>query len=170
MTETTPSPDTLNPTLAPGAVRDRLDALGISLPAAVAPVGSYVPWVQTASVLVLSGQLPMANGALQVAGRLGDSVSLEQGCEAARLCAINLLAQLAAALEGDLNRVQRIVRLGGFVACTADFHNHPKVLNGASDLMVAVFGDAGRHARAAVGCPSLPLNAAVEVDLLVQVA
>ncbi|MFA7429455.1 MAG: RidA family protein [Rhodospirillaceae bacterium] len=148
-------------------VADRLSAMGITLPQAAAPVANYVPWVRHGELVVVSGQLPLRDGKIVTSGLLGATVSVEDGAAAARLCGINLLAQLNAACDGDLDRVIRVMRLGGFVACTSDFTDHPKVVNGASDLMVEVFGDAGRHARAAVGCPSLPLNACVEVDAIV---
>lgn len=142
----------------------RLADLDITLPQAAAPAGNYVPWVRHGDLVIVSGQLPLRDGKIVTSGLLGASVSLEDGAAAARLCAINLLSQVQAACDGDLERVARVIRLGGFVACTADFTDHPKVINGASDLMVAVLGDIGRHARAAVGCPSLPLNACVEVE------
>ncbi|MDR3440966.1 RidA family protein [Telmatospirillum sp.] len=149
-------------------IETRLKDLGIILPAGAAPAANYVPFVQSGNMLHLSGQLPFKDGKLAYLGRLDDTVSTEEGYEAARLCAINLIAQIKAAL-GDLDRVQRIVRLGGFVNSTAAFTDQPKVVNGASDLMVKVFGDAGRHARSAVGVPALPLGVSVEVDALVEV-
>ena len=145
----------------------RLLALGITLPVAAAPVANYVPYVQTGSLLFVSGQLPQENGSLAVTGKLGDHVSLEDGAKAARLCAINLLAQAKAAC-GELSRV-RLVRMTAFVASTADFTDQPKVVNGASDLMVAALGDVGRHARVAVSAPSLPLNAAVEIEAVFEI-
>jgi enamine deaminase RidA (YjgF/YER057c/UK114 family) len=151
-------------------VDSRLAALGIVLPTAATPVANYVPWVRCGSLIVISGQLPLKDGTVTTTGRLGDGVSVEDGATAARLCAVNLLAQLRAALDGDLDRLHRVVRLGGFVAATAEFTAHPKVVNGASDLMVEVFGEAGRHARAAVGCSSLPLGACVEVEGMFEVA
>ncbi|GAB6053581.1 RidA family protein [Magnetospira thiophila] len=151
-------------------VAQRLQDLGLEIPEAVAPVANYVPFVVTGNLVVVSGQVPIQSGQVAFKGKLGAGVSLEDGIAAARLCAINIIAQVKTACNGDLERVKRVVRLGGFVACTADFADHPKVINGASDLMVAVFGDAGRHARAAVGCPSLPLDVPVEVDALVEIA
>ena len=139
----------------------RLAELGITLPKAAAPVASYVPVVVTGNLAHVSGQLPFIDGAL-VTGRLGEDVSLEQGQAAARACALMILAQVEAA-GVSLDRVTRIVKLGGFVNSAGDFTDQPKVVNGASDLMVDVFGDAGKHARAAVGVPALPLGAAVEV-------
>ena len=153
-----------------GTFETRLAALGITLPAAAAPAGNYVPFVVSGNTVFLSGQLPFKDGTLTTLGHLGDTVSIEDGYQAARLCAINLIAQIKAAAGGDLDRVARIVRLGGFVAGTAAFTDQPKVLNGASDLMVEVFGDIGRHARVAVGAPALPLNAAVEVDAIVELS
>lgn len=147
----------------------QLQSLGITLPQAAAPAANYVPFVITGNLLVISGQLPMEAGKLAVTGPLGAGVTLEQGQQAARLCAINILAQAKAAL-GDLDRVTRIVRLGGFVASAQDFTDQPQVVNGASNLMVEVFGDLGRHARAAVGVNVLPLSAAVEVDAIIEFA
>ena len=149
----------------PNPIDDRLASLGINLPVAPVAAGSYVPFVIEGKLLTISGQLPLENGAVAVTGRLGDGVSLEDGQRAARLCALNLLAQAKAAL-GDLGRIRRCVRLGGFVASTPDFTEQHKVINGASDLMAQVLGDAGRHARAAIGTAALPLNAAVEVEAL----
>lgn len=144
-------------------VADRLRTLGIELPAPAAAVANYIPVRISGNLAIVSGQLPMQAGAVRYQGKLGAGVSVEDGQAAARLCAINLLAQLHAAC-GGLDRIAACLRLGGFVACTPEFTDHPKVVNGASDLMVGVLGDAGRHARAAVGVPSLPLDAAVEVD------
>ena len=144
-------------------IETRLAEIGVVLPEPVAPVANYAPFVVSGNLVFISGQVSIGPDGL-IAGRLGDDVNLEQGIEAARACGVNLIAQLKAACEGDLGRVRRVVKLGGFVNCTPDFADHPKVANGASDLMVDVFGDAGRHARAAVGAPSLPMNAAVEVD------
>ena len=146
------------------SIAARLEELGISLPEAAAPVASYQPVVVDGRHAYLSGQLPFVDGKL-VTGKLGDEVTLEQGREAARACGLMILAQLKAA--GLLERVERVVKLGGFVASTPDFTDQPKVANGASDLMAEVFGDAGRHARSAVGVPVLPLDAAVEVDAIV---
>ena len=146
------------------SIADRLSELGIALPEAAAPVASYQPVVVDGRRAYLSGQLPFVDGKL-VTGKLGADVSLEQGQRAARACGLMILAQLKAA--GLLERVEQVVKLGGFIASTPDFTDQPKVANGASDLMVEVFGDAGRHARSAVGVPVLPLNAAVEVDAIV---
>ncbi len=145
-------------------IETRLKTLGITLPDLVAPVANYVPWVISGNLVFISGQITVENGELAYVGKLGDSVSTEVGVQAANLCARNLLAQLKAACGGDLNRVRRVVKLGGFVNCTPEFTDQPKVINGASDLMVEVFGEAGRHARAAVGVASLPLGVSVEID------
>jgi enamine deaminase RidA (YjgF/YER057c/UK114 family) len=153
-----------------GAINAKLTGLGITLPVAQPPVATYVPYVITGSLLVVSGQLPMADGKLAYAGKLGETVSLEDGQAAARQCFLNILAHANAATGGDLDRITRVVRLGGFVACAPTFTQHPAVINGASDLAVAIFGDAGRHARAAVGVPSLPLDAAVEIDAMFEIA
>lgn len=145
----------------------RLAELGLTLPEAAAPVAAYVPVVVAGGLAHVSGQLPFVEGKL-VTGRLGEDVSLEAGTEAAQACAVMILAQLKAAL-GSLDRVERIVKLGAFVNSTGSFTDQPKVANGASELMVAVFGEAGKHARSAVGVPVLPLGAAVEVDAIVAV-
>ncbi|MDN4632138.1 RidA family protein [Sphingomonas sp. PvP056] len=151
---------------------DRIDhklaELGLSLPAAAAPVAAYVPTVEVNGLLHISGQLPFKDGAV-ITGRLGEDVSLEDGAAAAQACALMLVAQIKAAL-GGLHRVERIVKLGVFVNSTADFTDQPKVANGASNLMVELFGEAGKHARSAVGVTALPLGAAVEVDAIVQIS
>ena len=146
-------------------IQSRLAELGIVLPAAAAPVAAYVPVVVAGGHAHVSGQLPFVDGRL-VTGRLGEDVSLEQGTAAARACGLMILAQLEVAL-GSLDRVERIVKLGAFVSSTAGFTDQPKVANGASELMTEVFGEAGKHARSAVGVPVLPLGAAVEVDAIV---
>ena len=145
-------------------IEARLEELGITLPEAAAPVASYQPLVVSAQTAYISGQLPFVEGKL-VTGKLGADVSLEQGQAAARACGLMIMAQLKAA--GLIERVEQVVKLGGFVASTPDFTDQPKVVNGTSDLMFEVFGDAGRHARSAVGVPVLPLDAAVEVDAIV---
>ena len=150
------------------AIEQRLAELGLGLPPAAAPAANYVPWQRSGSQVIVAGQLPLRDGKVVVTGRLGDGVSLEQGQEAARLCGLNILAQVKAACGGSLPEGLRCLRLGGFVACVPAFLDHPKVVNGASDLMVAAMGDAGRHARFAVGVASLPLGAAVEVDALFE--
>ena len=142
----------------------KLADLGITLPQAAAPVASYQPLVAHGGIAYVSGQLPFIDGAL-VTGKLGDTVTLERGQEAARACGLMICAQLQAA--GLLERVDRVLKLGGFVASVPGFTDQPKVVNGASDLMFEIFGEAGRHARAAVGVPVLPLDAAVEVDAII---
>ena len=146
----------------------KLAELGLTLPEAAAPVASYVPVVEANGLLHLSGQLPFVDGAL-ITGRLGEGVTLEQGQEAAQACGLMIVAQLKKYL-GDLSRVERIVKLGVFVNSTGDFTDQPKVANGASNLMQELFGDAGKHARSAVGVPTLPLGAAVEVDAVVKIS
>ena len=148
-------------------VEKRLLEIGLELPQPAAPVASYVPAVEVNGMLYISGQLPFIDGKV-VTGRLGENVSLEAGEAAARACGIMLIAQMKAAL-GSLDRVERIVKLGAFVASMPEFNAQPKVANGASDLMAQVFGPAGQHARSAVGVPVLPLGAAVEIDAIVAV-
>jgi len=153
-----------------GRIEQRLKDLGITLPAPAAPIANYVPFAVTGKLVVISGQIPLAEGKVAFAGKVGVEVTPEQGREAARLCFINLLAQLKAAAGGDLDRVKRVVRLGGFIAAPAAFTSHAAVMNGASDLAVEVFGDAGRHARTTIGVPSLPADAAVEVEGMFELA
>jgi enamine deaminase RidA (YjgF/YER057c/UK114 family) len=150
-------------------VATRLAELGITLPAPAAPVAAYVPAVEHEGLLHISGQLPFREDGSLITGRLGETIDVGAGAQAAKRCGIMLLAQIKAALGGDLDRVVRIVKLGAFVSSDPAFTDQPKVANGASELMVAVFGDAGRHARSAVGVPVLPLGAAVEVDAIVAV-
>ena len=150
-------------------VAGRLAELGIVLPPAAAPVANYVPFRISGSQLFISGQVPIEGGVPKFLGIVGDNISVDQAGQAARLCAINILAQVSAALGADLERIVACVRLGVFVASTPAFTEHPVVANGASDLMVEVFGDSGRHARFAVGAPSLPLGVAVEVDGLFEI-
>lgn len=146
----------------------RLAALGITLPSAAPPAANYVPAVIDNGLLHVSGQIPFDAAGALVCGRVGESFDIAAGAEAARRCGIGLLAQMQAAL-GDLGRVRRVVKLGVFVASTADFTQQPEVANGASDLMVAVFGDAGRHARSAVGVAALPRGVAVEIDAIIAI-
>jgi enamine deaminase RidA (YjgF/YER057c/UK114 family) len=153
-----------------GKIDAKLAELGITLPSPTAPIANYVPYVVAGDLVVVSGQLPLLDGKVAYTGKLGASVSVEQGQAAARQCFINVLLQLRAACGGDLDRVRRVVRLGGFIACPPDFTQHATVMNGASDLAVAVFGDAGRHARTTIGVPCLPIDAAVEVEGLFQIA
>lgn len=152
----------------PHAIDARIEELGHSLPAAPAPAANYVPWVISGRQVFVSGQISQIDGTL-ITGKLGADLSTEQGAEAARACALALLAQCKAALDGDWSRLKRVVKLTGFVNCTPDFHDQPKVINGASDFLVAVLGDAGRHARAAVGAPSLPLGVAVEIEAIFEI-
>jgi enamine deaminase RidA (YjgF/YER057c/UK114 family) len=153
-----------------GKIGTRLAALAITLPVPTAPIGSYLPYVVTGDLVVISGQLPMADGKLLATGKLTAGVSIEQGQAAARQCFINMLAQLKAACGGDLDRVRQVVRLAGYVAAPPEFTQHALVMNSASDLAAAVFGEAGRHARSTIGVPSLPLDAAVEVEGIFRIA
>jgi enamine deaminase RidA (YjgF/YER057c/UK114 family) len=143
---------------------ERLAKLGLTLPPPVATIAAYVPYVVTGHLVFISGQLPMENGQLKFTGSVGRDCDLAAAQAAARLCAINILSQLNAACSGDLGLVERCVRLGGFIASAPGFFDQSKVANGASELMEQVFGEAGKHARAAVGVNNLPLNAAVEID------
>ena len=153
-----------------GVIEARLRDLGIELPRAAAPAANYVPFARVGGTVWIAGQITVWNGDIRYRGKLGRDFGVEEGYRAARLCGLNLLAQLRAACAGDLDRVERCCRLGGFVNAGADFVDHPKVINGASDLMVEVFGDKGRHARTAVGCSALPFDAATEVDAIFAVA
>ena len=146
-----------------GDIEARLKALDLTLPDAKAAIGSYAPFIHMNGQLLISGQLPLKDGEITIAGTLGDDVGLAQGQQAAKLCALNILAQAKGAL-GDLDRIVQLLRLNGFVNAAPGFADHPKVINGASDLMVEILGDKGLHTRIAVGCSSLPLNAAVEID------
>lgn len=147
----------------------RLVAAGLSLPNPPKPVASYVPAVRSGSLLFVSGQIPLRDGKIMMTGALPQAGSIEQAAEAAKQCALNALA-IAGAELGSIDRIRRVVKVGCFVASEAGFGDQPKVANGASDLMVAIFGDAGRHARAAVGCSALPLNVSVEVEFVFEVA
>ena len=151
-----------------GAIDARLSELGVTLPEPPAPVASYVPVASSGMLLFVSGQVSVGPGGL-ITGKLGADLDLQAGQNAARLCALNILAQTKAALGGDLDRVVRVVKLGGFVNVEPGFVDIPQVINGCSDLMVDVFGDEGRHARSAVGWAQLPLGAAVEVDAIIEV-
>lgn len=153
-----------------GKIEKRLQELGIELPAAPAPVASYVPFVVAGNLVFVSGQVPLVNGEIKHVGRVGAGLSLEDGQAAARTVGLNLIAQIKQACGGDLDRVVRVVKLGGFVNCTPDFTDLPKVINGASDLMSEVFGEKGAHARFAVGAPSLPLGASVEIEAVFEIA
>jgi enamine deaminase RidA (YjgF/YER057c/UK114 family) len=152
-----------------GIIASRLTQMGVALPAAVAPGANYVPTVKTGNLLFVSGQVPVRDGKTEFVGKLGAGLSVAQGQQAARLCAVNIVAQVAAALDGDLDRVVRCVRLGGFVNAVPEFTEQPQVINGASDFIVKVFGDAGKHARAAIGVGSLPRGVAVEVDAIFEI-
>ena len=151
------------------SIDDKLAELGLTLPQPAAPVAAYVPVVIAGGMAFVSGQVSMKDGQL-IKGRLGETMGLEEGVAAAQACGLMIVAQLKAALGGDLSRVERIVKLGAFVSSTADFVDQPKVANGASELMVALFGEAGRHSRSAVGVPVLPLGVAVEIDAIVAVS
>ena len=153
----------------PGQINARLAELGITLPEAPAVAGAYTATVRTGDLLHVSGQVPFWNGELTYVGKVGVAFSLEEGQDAARTCALNILAHVKAALDGDLDRVRRVVKLGGFVNCPPDYADHPKVINGASNLMGDVFEEKGEHTRFAVGAGSLPLNVAVEVEGLFEV-
>lgn len=151
-----------------GEIEARLKAFDLVLPEARAAIGSYVPFLHLGGQLFISGQLPLVEGKVAVAGKVGAELDIAQGHEAARLCALNILTQAKAALR-DLDRIVQLLRLNGFVNAAPGFADHPKVLNGASDLMVKILGNKGLHTRIAVGCASLPLNAAVEVDAIFAV-
>jgi len=146
----------------------RLDELGITLPPPGAPAGNYVPFVVVGDLVFMAGQVAREAGKMKYTGKVGRDLSIEDGQAAARLCAVNLLAQLKAACGGDLDRVERCVRVGGFVNSPPDFFDHPKVINGASDLIVAALGERGQHARTAVGVAALPLDSAAEVEAVSQ--
>ena len=152
-----------------GAIDARLQELGIELPEAAAPAANYVPYVVSGNHVFVAGQITIYNGEIQYVGKLGRDYGVEEGEAAARLCALNIIAQVKAACGGDLDRVLRCVRLGGFVNSTADFTDQPEVINGASNLMVEVFGDKGKHSRAAVSAASLPRGVAVEVDAVFEI-
>ena len=153
-----------------GNIDARLAELAIELPEAAAPVANYVPVVRAGDLLFVSGQVTVWNGEFRYIGKLGDAFAVEDGQAAARLCGLNIIAQVKAALDGDLDRVRRIVKLGIFVNSASDFTQQPQVANGVSDLMVEVFGDQGKHARFAVGVNVLPLDVAVEVDAVIEAA
>ena len=152
-----------------GQIDAKLQELGITVPEAAAPVANYVGWAKAGNMVFVSGQVTLEDGEFKYVGKLGDDISLEDGQAAARLCAVNIIAQLKAACDGDLDKIKRIVKLGGFVNSTPDFKQQPQVINGASDLMVEVFGDKGKHTRAAVSAGALPLGVAVEVDCIAEV-
>lgn len=152
-----------------GTIDDRLKQIGIDLPTPPAPVASYVPYVRTGNLIFISGQVTLGPHGLEYVGVVGDTIDMDDAKKAARLCAVNVIAQLKAALGGRLDRVRQCVKVTGFVNAIPGFGNHPEVVNGASDLFVEVFGEAGRHARAAVGAGSLPRGVAVEVEAIFEV-
>ena len=151
-------------------VEQRLFDRGIELPKPAASAANYIPFMTTGKIIFVSGQITMLDGELQYLGKVGDTLSADDGYNAARICAINLIAQVKEACFGDLEMVTQVVKLGGFVNCTPDFTDQAKVINGASDLIAKAFGDSGQHARFAVGAPSLPLGVAVEVDGVFEIA
>lgn len=153
-----------------GRIDAKLAELGITLPPPMPPLANYVPFVITGNLVVVSGQVPAADGKITATGKLGAGVSPEAGKAAARQCLINVLGHLRVACGGDLDRVRRVVRLGGFIASNPDFTDQAQIMNGASDLAVAVFGEAGRHARTTIGVAALPANAAVEVEGIFEIA
>lgn len=154
----------------PQTIAERLQELGRRLPPISAPAANYTPWTRSGDLVFLSGQISQENGKPAFVGRVGEALSIEDGKRAAELCALNLLARISDIIGGDISRVRRIVRLGGFVSCGPEFSQQSQVINGASDLMVAVFGERGRHARTAVGVSSLPRGVAVEVDAIIDIA
>ena len=147
-----------------GSIKDKLEALGLTIPDAPKPLAAYVGYVRHGDLVYVSGQLPMKDGQLQQTGLLGADVTIDQGRDAAQLCAINILAQVKAACDGDIEKISQCIRLGGFVASTSDFYDHPQVINGASEFIGEVLGARGAHCRAAVGVAALPLNASVEIE------
>jgi enamine deaminase RidA (YjgF/YER057c/UK114 family) len=153
-----------------GVIEAKLAELGIAVPQAAAPLANYIGYNIVGNLVVVSGQIPLVDGKIAVTGKVGAGVTIEQGQHAARICFVNLLAQLKAATGGNLDRVKRVVRLGGFIAAGPDFTQHALVMNGASDMAVAVFGEKGRHARTTIGVPALPGDAAVEVEGMFELA
>ena len=153
-----------------GRIDARLAELGITLPDGIPPIGSYVPYVVTGDLVVIAGQGPARDGKYAIFGQVGTETSIEEAIEAARLCFINMLSHLKSACGGNLDRVQQVVRLGGFIFSGADFNQHAQIMNGASDLALAVFGNAGRHARTTVGASGLPMGISVEIEGLFRIA
>jgi len=153
-----------------GKIEARLQELGIELPAVATPAANYIPFVVSGNLVFVSGQITIWNGEIKYTGRVGDNLTVDDGYQAARLCGLNLIAQAKAAAGGDLDKVFRVVKLGGFVNSTPDFQNQPEVINGASDLMVDVFGEMGKHARFAVSAGALPRNVGVEIDAVFELA
>src|SRR3954452_1272934 len=152
-----------------GQIDTRLAELGITLPVPAKPVANYVGWVRTGNLVFTAGQVSFKDGKIEYQGKVGKDYTVEDAQKAARLCALNVIAQIKEACDGDLDRVKRIVKLVGFVNAVPDFAHHPKVVNGASDVMVEVFGDKAKHARSAVGSGSLPVNVAVEVEAVAEI-
>ena len=152
-----------------GRIRARLTELAITLPSAAPPIASYVPFTRSGNTVYISGQIPRNAEGKPIVGTVGKDTPVEAAAEAAKICAISIVAQLNAACDGDLDRVKQFLKLGVFVNCTPDFTQHPTVGNGASDTLVAIFGDKGKHARSAVGTSSLPLGVCVEVDAIVEI-
>lgn len=152
------------------AIDTIIDEMGLTLPQAKAPLGAYVPFVQSGHLLMISGQGPIGASGASITGRLGDGLEIEDGTRAAQMAGLNIIAQIKTALNGDFERLTRIVRLNGFVNATPDFTHHPAVINGASELMHDVFSERGVHSRIAVGVASLPMNWAVEIDAVIEVA
>ena len=150
------------------AIEKRLNELGLALPFAATPAANYVPYVVVGDIVYIAGQVPVREGEFQYLGKVGVDLTIEEGQKAAEMVLLNILAQLKAATGGDLDRVKRAVRLGGFVNAPDGFESHPAVINGASDLLIAVMGEAGRHARAAVGANGLPFNVSVEIEAVFQ--
>jgi enamine deaminase RidA (YjgF/YER057c/UK114 family) len=153
----------------PGLIETRIAELGLTLPTAMPPIANYIPATISGSMVVVSGQVPAKDGVIAVTGLVSIDVSIEDAKTAAQLCFLNVITHLRTACGGDLDRVRRVIRLGGFVAAPSSFTQHALVMNGASDLAVAIFGEAGRHARSTIGVPSLPANAAVEVEGMFEV-
>jgi len=153
-----------------GQIDARLNELGLSLPEAAAAAANYLPYMVSGNLVFVSGQIPVVDGKLQFQGKVGADYTTEEAAKCAKICALNILAQVKAACDGDLDRVVRCVKLGGFVNCVDGFSEQPAVINGASNLMVDVLGDKGRHARFAVGTNALPMNVAVEIDAVFEIA
>ena len=151
-------------------VEEKLNKIGVTIPDAPTPAANYLPFTKTGNLVFVSGQVPFVNGKLQITGTVGVDASVEDAQGQARICAINLLAQLKVACNGNLDRVRQVVKLGAFVASANDFHSQPTVINAASDLLVEIFGDMAKHSRIAVGVANLPLNSTVEIDMIVQVS
>lgn len=150
-------------------IEARLQQIGLTLPQAAPPAANYVPYTVSGNTLYVAGQIPFLNGQRAHIGRLGDNMGIEEGQDAARACALNILAQALAAVNGDENRLARCLKLGGFVNCTAAFDQMPAVINGASDLLAHALGERGKHARFAVGAPNLPFGVAVEIDAIFEI-